>query len=87
MEDIPNPFIGLNVNVGNYSEFPAAKARLVVYTPDRNIVLHEVEQNISLNPGEETLIPVNFTLPGVSKDDYGICHVDYELYDSENNLI
>ena len=56
MDVIPNPFIGLNVDVKNDSEYPAAKVRLAAYTPDRNITLHEVEQNISLNPGEETML-------------------------------
>jgi hypothetical protein len=37
--------------------------------------------------GETAVIPLDFTLPGLTGKDYGICHVDYELYDSDNHLV
>ncbi|HLP46035.1 MAG TPA: hypothetical protein VK469_08815, partial [Candidatus Kapabacteria bacterium] len=85
----PKPAINLNVEFKNntQNETPASKAKLMVYTPDRNILLHELEVPVSLNQGESTQIAVNFTLPELQTKDYGICHVDYELYDAENNLI
>ncbi|HLP48968.1 MAG TPA: hypothetical protein VK469_23710, partial [Candidatus Kapabacteria bacterium] len=82
----PTPLINLNVELKNNTEFPSSKAKLMVYTPDRNILLHELEAPVNLNQKESTQIAVNFTLPELQTKDYGICHVDYQLYDAENNL-
>jgi hypothetical protein len=82
-----NPSISLNVTIKNNAETLVSKAILKAYTPDRNRVLYTIEQAVSLAPGEKVETPVQFTLPGLSGTEYGICHVDYELYDSENNLV
>ncbi len=87
LEENPTPAINLNVQVENNTEFTAAKAKLMVYTPDRNILLYSLEASASLNPGESTLIPISFNLPELQTKDYGICHVDYELYNAENEII
>ncbi|MCI0472596.1 MAG: hypothetical protein L0Y76_03335, partial [Ignavibacteria bacterium] len=65
----------------------ASKAKLLVYSPDRSILLHQLEAPLSLNPGESTQTAINFTLPALSTTGYGICHVDYELYNAENEII
>ncbi|HLP49222.1 MAG TPA: hypothetical protein VK469_24995, partial [Candidatus Kapabacteria bacterium] len=83
----PTPTINLNVEVKNNTEFAASKAKLMVYTPDRNVLLHGVEAPVNLNQGETTQAAINFNLPELQPQDYGICHVDYELYDAENELI
>jgi hypothetical protein len=83
----PTPSINLNVELKNNTESAASKAKLMVYTPDRNILLHEMEVPVSLNQGETTQIAINFTLPELEPKDYGICHVDYELYNSEDQII
>ena len=69
------------------TETPASQAKLVAYTPDRKTILYRTESNVNLNINESTTIPISFTLPELQPKDYGICHVDYELYDAENNLI
>jgi len=87
LEENPTPVINLNVQVKNNTEFTASKAILKVYSPDRATLLHELEAPVSLNQGESTQIAINFTLPEVQTKDYGICHVDYELYNAENEII
>jgi hypothetical protein len=87
LEENPTPTINLNVLVENNTKFTASKAILKVYTPDRTTLLHEIEAPVSLNPCESTQIPISFTLPELQSKDYGICHVDYELYNAENELI
>ncbi len=83
----PTPSINLNVEIKNNTETPASKTKLMVYTPDRKTVIYETESGVSLNAGESATISVNFTLPALQTKDYGICHVDYELYNTENELI
>jgi len=87
LEQNPTPTIVLNVQVKNNTEYIASKAKLMVYTPDRNILLYELEVPINLNQGETTQTAINFTLPELQTKDYGICHVDYELYNAENEII
>ena len=87
LEQNPTPSINLNVEIKNITETPASKAKLMVYTPNRDILLHVIEAPVSLNPGESTQIPLSFTLPELQTRYYGICHVDYELYNAENELI
>ncbi|HLP44629.1 MAG TPA: hypothetical protein VK469_01705, partial [Candidatus Kapabacteria bacterium] len=83
----PTPAINLNISIINKTEEPSTKVKLMAYTPDRKTVLYENEVGLSLNAGESTTIPVQFTLSELQPKDYGICHVDYELYDAENHLI
>ncbi|MCP5105302.1 MAG: hypothetical protein GY950_18080 [bacterium] len=79
------PAIQLNVNVENSTEETTSKVILKVYTPDRKQVIFETTASTALNPGDESAVPVDFTLPVVNE--YGIYHTDFELYDSEDNLI
>jgi hypothetical protein len=83
----PTPEISLNITVENKSETPAAKVKLVALTPDRNTVLYETAQPVSLNPGETIDIPLSFTLPELQSKNYGINHVFFELYDADSQLI
>jgi hypothetical protein len=83
----PTPEINLNVTAENKSDTPAAKVKLVALTPDRNTVLYEIEQPLSLNPGETIDIPISFTLPQLQSKNYGINHIFFELYDADNQLI
>ncbi|MCX6580277.1 MAG: hypothetical protein NT166_08835, partial [Candidatus Aminicenantes bacterium] len=87
LEQNPTPAINLNVQVENNTEFTASKAILKVYSPDRTTLLHQLEAPVSLNPSENTQTAINFTLPALSTTGYGICHVDYELYNAENETI
>ena len=76
------------VNIKNNAEIPAAKVKLTAFNPDRNIVLHETERSIGLDPAQETIISLDFPLSNVSfQYGYGICHLDYILYDNENNIV
>ncbi|MGD2092848.1 MAG: CARDB domain-containing protein, partial [Candidatus Aminicenantes bacterium] len=76
------------VNIKNNSEVPAAKVKIIAYNPDRNKVLYETEQSIGPEPSQETIIPLAFTLNITSfQSGYGICHLDYILYDNENNIV
>ncbi|MCP4147105.1 MAG: hypothetical protein GY757_05080, partial [bacterium] len=78
----------LDVNVKNVSSVSASTIKLTVYNPDRNKVIHETELSQSLAPHEETTIPVSFKMPGdVSYKDHGICHVNYELLNENNQSI
>ena len=83
----PNPVIDLTIRLRNDTEIPAALAKLTAYDPDRIRILYEIQVSISLNPGEEVEVPIQFTLPQMSSSEMGIANFDYELYDSENNLI
>ena len=87
LEQNPTPAINLNAQVENNTEFTASKAILKVYTPDRTTLLHQLDAPVNLNPGETTQAVVNFTLPELQTKDYGICQVDYELYNPENEII
>jgi len=76
------------VNIKNNSEIPAAKVKLIAFNPDRDKVLYETEQAISLEPSQETIISLAFALNSTSfQYGYGICHLDYILYDNENNIV
>jgi hypothetical protein len=76
------------LNIKNNAELPAAKVKLTAFNPDRNIVLYETERSIGLDPGQETIISLAFPLSNVSfQSGYGICHLDYILYDNENNIV
>ena len=79
----PAPGINLNVNVKNNSEETATRMVLKVLTPNRERVLYEIEQNISLTPGAEMEVPVTFTLPEVTPSEHGIFLTCYELYNTE----
>ncbi|HLP46031.1 MAG TPA: hypothetical protein VK469_08795, partial [Candidatus Kapabacteria bacterium] len=85
----PTPVINLNVEIKNITqtETPASRVKLVVTTPDRKTIIYRTESSVNLYMGESTIIPIKFTLPELQTKDYGICHVDYQLYDAENNLI
>jgi hypothetical protein len=87
LEESPTPTINLNVQLQNNSELIASKAILKVYTPDRDKMLYELEVSINLDQDESTQIPISFILPELQTMNYGICHVDYELYNAENEII
>lgn len=87
LENNPTPEILLNIKVKNNSDTLTSKVKLIAYTPDRQTVLFETEQAVGLNPGEEAEIPITFSLPPLESKDYGICHVDFHLFDAENNLV
>jgi len=48
------------VNIKNNTEIPAAKVKLMALTPDRDKVLYETEQSLSLAPAQETIISLSF---------------------------
>jgi hypothetical protein len=81
------PTISLNIAVKNKSEIAVDKVKIVVYTPDRTTVLYQTEAGVSLAAGAETEVPIAFTLPVLASANLGICHTDYELYDSEGTLV
>ncbi|MCP4148843.1 MAG: hypothetical protein GY757_13940, partial [bacterium] len=83
----PTPVVELDVKITNNTETQASKVKLTVYSPNRQIVLHEEDQNISLDQNQNTAVPINFTLPSLGHTAYGICHVYYELYDSDDQLL
>ena len=90
LTDNPAPAINLAVRITNKTTEQAAMAAMVVikvYNPDRSRVLYETQQNISLASDQEMEIPIQFTLPTMASSELGICHTDYELYDSQSNLI
>ncbi|MGD2092953.1 MAG: hypothetical protein PVH61_42715 [Candidatus Aminicenantes bacterium] len=86
LEENPNPTIGLNIQVSNNSQIPAAKAKIAVYTID-NTPVYETEVSVSLNPGESADIPITFTLPDLETKDYGIGFSVFQLKDTDGNLI
>jgi ligand-binding sensor domain-containing protein len=76
------------VNIKNNSEIPAAKVKLMVLTPDRDKVLYETERSTGLDPAQETIISLAFVVNNYSfQSGYGICYLDYILYDNENNIV
>jgi methionine-rich copper-binding protein CopC len=81
--DNPNLTITLPVTIKNHTQLTASKVQITVYTPDRDIVLFETLQGISLAPGAEEQIQVTFTLPSIQNNFPGICHTDYQLYAAE----
>jgi hypothetical protein len=86
LEENPNPTIGLNIQVSNNSQIPAAKAKIAVYTID-NTPVYETEVSVSLNPGESADIPITFTLPDLETKDYGIGFSVFQIKDADGNLI
>jgi len=85
----PTPTVNLTIKVKNNTESSASNVKLVVYTPDRKILMYETEASIGLNQDETTEIPVTFTftLPQLEITHFGIYHTFYELYDAEGNLV
>ena len=83
----PIPTITRDVDIRNPTAETAVKSILKVYPPDKDQVLYETQQNITLNPGENGQVPFTFTLSGVTPDKHGIWHVFYELYNPDNDLI
>jgi len=84
----PHPDINLNVTVKNEGELAASTVKLKVYTPDRATVLFESEASLTLAAGSEGVVPVGFNLSAtLISSQYGLCHTDYELYDTEGNLL
>jgi len=81
--DNPNPTITLPVTIKNDTQSTASKVQIAVYTPDRDTVLFETFQGISLAPGAEEQLQVTFTLPSLQNHFLGICHTDYQLYAAE----
>jgi N-acetylmuramoyl-L-alanine amidase len=79
--------INLALKIRNDSEFPTAKAKIKALSPDRKIVLYESEQSLTLTAGAEGDMPISFSVAYTSAVLYGICHVDYELYDAGGNLL
>jgi hypothetical protein len=63
------------------------KVRLRAYSPDRKRLFFESETGLSLEPSQEAQVPLSFPLPAVTASEYGIGHVDYELYDAEGNIV
>jgi hypothetical protein len=59
LEANPAPGVTLDVLVKNNTEETAAKVKLIASTPDRDLVLCELEQSISINTGEEAEIFVS----------------------------
>jgi hypothetical protein len=84
-----NPQINLNLKIQSDLDEgqPAVKAVIKVYTPDNNLLLYEAEHGVSINPEDEVIVPVAFTLPDSGSEHRGIGHTYYELYDNEGNLI
>jgi hypothetical protein len=64
----------------------AHQGNKMLYHLSRSL-LYKLEAPVNLNPGETTQTAINFALPELQTKDYGICHVDYELYNAENELI
>jgi hypothetical protein len=87
LETEPTPTIARELAVRNPTAETAVKAILKVYPPDKDQVLFETQQNITLNPGDHAAIPLTFSLSGVTPDMHGIWHVFYELYNPDNDLI
>ncbi|MCK5058265.1 MAG: hypothetical protein KAT34_16550, partial [Candidatus Aminicenantes bacterium] len=85
----PNPQINLNIEVKNSLDEgqAATKAIIKVYTPDNNLVLYETEHGVSLNSGDEVIVPIVFTLPDLGNNHRGIGHTYYELYNDNGDLI
>jgi hypothetical protein len=81
--DGTNPVINLEAKLVNPGETPAAKALIKVTTPDKDRVLFESTQDISLNPGGEVIIPISFTLPEIRNSELGIFHTLYQLLDAD----
>jgi len=87
LSQTPNPTLQLNINIKNTTNESAAKVKLSVYNPDRTKLAYSVDKEISLSPSEAITIPISFSLNNYYNIDYGISHVDYDLYDVEDNVI
>jgi len=78
--DGTNPVIDLEAQLVNPGEIPAVKAIIKVTTPDKDRVLFESTQDIAVNPGEEAIIPISFTLPEIRTNELGIFHTLYNCW-------
>lgn len=81
------PVISLTVTLTNYTKTRAAGAKLTVYTPGRESKLYRTGINGAPRPGKTVKTRIVFNLPALTEKDFGICHVDYELYDAKGRLI
>lgn len=81
------PLVSLTVTLTNFTKRRAAGGKLMVYTPDRKTQLYQTGINVVPHPGKMVNTRIAFNLPALAEKDFGICHVDYELYDAQNRLI
>ncbi|GEM_PF-6090400 len=81
--------VSLNLEVEDSTSLPASKVKLLWLTPDRSRVVYEEEKEVNLPPGGSTTLPVSHTFDAseIPDSDLGIWHLDYQLYDSDGNLI
>jgi len=81
-----NPEVSLSLEVKNLSDKPTSKVKVLWLDPDRNLILEE-DKLASIPAGEETSLAVShtFALSDIPDQKLGIWHVDYVLYDSEDN--
>jgi len=88
-----NPAVSLNISVANLTEedreisLTAASAKLYAYSADGTQLLHQDQLPVALNPGESGTVNLEFVVPSLSPEQYGICTVYYELYDDDGHII
>jgi hypothetical protein len=81
----PGETVSVSVTFTNYMPTDAASARLLIYDPDRSTLLSEETVNVSIPAGSSSQLVTQY--PTLTTAPLGIYHIDYELYDSEGNII
>jgi hypothetical protein len=81
----PGERVSLSISVLNHATRVAAAIKLLVYNPDRSILLSEQVVKRSLRPGPSTQVPMQYSTPFAAL--LGIYHVDYQLYDAKGIMI
>ena len=81
----PGQSVQVQVEVKNNTTTDAASVKLFIYNPDRTTALNTQLSAVSIPAGSFVTLPVSFTSTLTSA--LGIYHIDYELYDSNGNLI
>lgn len=81
----PGEIASVDLDARNGTTMDAASIRLLIFTPDRSILLSEKTLNHTIMGGHSVSIPFTYTTNQSSP--LGIYHVDYILFDAEGKVI
>jgi hypothetical protein len=81
----PGETVSLTVELKNDATADAASAKLLIYNPDKSVLLSEQTTNVSIPVGQTNTVLVSY--PSLPTSSFGIYHIDYELYDTNGDII
>ena len=81
----PGETVSVSVEVKNITTNDAVSIKLLIYNPNRSILLSEQTVNHPISAGQSVTIPITYTTTPTSA--LGIYHIDYTLLDAQGNII